>query len=63
MINFKKMHALIAKYFYNLSVHCIIEISSILHSIYVIFRDYKKIVFYINNYINWNQFNQLYALN
>ena len=57
------MCALTAKYSHNLCVHCIVEISSILQNIYVVLRDQKKIVFYVNNYIDWDQFNQLYALN
>ena len=46
----------------NLGIHYIVEISSILYSVHVVLRDQEKIVFYVNNYIDWNQFNQLYVL-
>lgn len=29
----------------------------------MIFRDQDKFVFYVNDYIKWDQFNQLYDLN
>lgn len=35
----------------------------ILYSTYIISKDQDKFQFYINNYINLNQFNQLYDLN
>ena len=41
-----------AKYPRNLGGHHIVEIFSILYSVYVISKDQEKIVFYINNYIN-----------
>lgn len=63
MVKFEKMHASTAKHPRNLGAHHIVEISSILHNIHVVFRDQEKIVFYINNYIDWNKFNQLYAPN
>lgn len=46
----------------NLSVYQIIEIFSTLYSTYLVFRDQDKFVFYSNNYINWDQFSQLYDL-
>ena len=45
----------------NLDAHRIIEISSVLCSAYVVFNNQEKFVFYINNYIDWDQFNQLYT--
>lgn len=33
-----------------------------LRIVYVIFRDQDKLLFYVNNYINWDEFNQLYNL-
>ena len=63
MIKFEKMYALTAKNPYNLSAHWIIKISSVLRSTYMVLKDQNKYVFYINNYIDWNQFNQLYDLN
>ena len=54
------MHALTAKNLYNVGAHQIIEISSILYSAHIFPKDQDKFVFYINNYIHWDQFNQLY---
>ena len=54
------MCALITENPCNLDAYWIIEISSVLHSIYVIPRDQNKFMFYVNNYIDWNKFNQLY---
>ena len=39
-----------------------IEISFVLCSILVVLRDQDKFVFYVNNYIDWDLFNQLYNL-
>ena len=39
-----------------------IEISLILYSTFIILRDQNKLVFNLNNYIDWDQFNQLYDL-
>ncbi len=61
MVKLEKMRASTAEHPRNLGAYCIIEISSILHSAYVIPRDQERIVFYVNNYIDWDQFNQLYA--
>lgn len=44
----------------NLDAHRIVKISLILRSAYVVPRDQERIVFYVNNYVNWDQFNQLY---
>lgn len=63
MIKFEKMYALTVKNPHNLGTHWIIQISSILYSAHVVFRNQNKFVFYINNYIDWNKFNQLYDLN
>ncbi len=38
----------------NLVAYRIIEISSILRSAYVVPRDQDKVVFYVNNYIDWD---------
>lgn len=62
MVELEKWRNLTAKHPRNLGAYCIVEISSILHSPHVVFRDQKRIVFYVNNYIDWDQFNQLYAL-
>ena len=60
MIELDKICTLTAKNPRNLDAHRIIEISSVLRSTYMIPRDQDKFVFYLNNYINWDQFNQLY---
>ena len=60
MIEFEKMRALTAENSRNLDAYQIIEISLVLLSAYVVPRDQDKFVFYVNNYIKWNQFNQLY---
>ena len=57
------MRVLTIKYFCNLDIYCIVEIFLILHNANIIPKDQEKIVFYINNYINWDQLNQLYAFN
>ena len=58
MIELKKMHALTAENLYNLIVHRIIVILLVLHNAHVTPRDLNKFVYYINNYIDWDQFNQ-----
>ena len=60
MIELEKMRASTAKNLRNLGAHWIIEISLILRSTHVIPGDQDKFVFYVNNYIDWYQFNQLY---
>ncbi len=60
MIEFEKMCALIAKNPYNFGAHQIIKIFLVLRSTHMVFRNQNKVVFYVNNYIDWNQFNQLY---
>ncbi len=60
MIELEKMRASIAKNLRNLGAHRINEISSVLFSTHVVSRDQDKVVFYVNNYIDWDQFNQLY---
>ncbi len=63
MVKFEKMRTSTAKHPRNLGAYHIIEISSILRSVYIIPRNKERIMFYINNYIDWDQFNQLYAPN
>ena len=60
MIELEKICALTADNLRNLGAHQIIEISSVLHSTHLVPEDQDKFVFYINNYIDWDQFNQLY---
>ncbi len=61
MVELEKMCASMAKHPRNLGAHRIVEISSILRSAHVVPRDQEKIMLYVNNYIDWDQFNQLYA--
>lgn len=63
MIELEKMYALTTKNFYNLGIHWIFEISLVLHNVDVVFKDKDKFVFYVNNHINCNLFNQLYDPN
>ena len=44
----------------NLGAHRIIKVSSIFHGAHVVPKDQDRAVFYVNNYIDWDQFNQLY---
>ncbi len=57
------MHTLIAENPCNLGAYQIVEIALILCNVYVVPRDQDKVVFYVNNYINWDLFNPLYDLN
>ena len=43
----------------NLGDQQFYKISEVLQSAYVVPRDTKGNNFYLNNYINWNQFNKL----
>ncbi len=61
MVELEKMCVSMAKLLRNFGAHFIVEISLILHSAHIVFRDQEKIVFYVNNYIDWDQFNQLYV--
>ena len=60
MVELEKMRTLITKNSRNLNAHQIIEISLVLRSAHMVSRDIDKVVFYVNNYIDWDQFNQLY---
>lgn len=63
MIELKKMRILTVENLYNLSAYQIINIFVVLRSTHVVPKDQNEFVFYINNYINWDQFNQLYDPN
>ena len=58
----KKMRALTAKNSCNLGAYWIIEILLVVRSVHVVPKNQDKFVFYVNNYIDWDQFNQLYNL-
>ena len=44
----------------NLGGQRFYKISEVLRSAHVVSRDTEGNTFYLNNYINWDQFNQLY---
>ncbi len=52
VIELEKMCTSMAKLPRYLGAHCIVKISSIFCSAYVIPRDQERIVFYVNNYIH-----------
>ena len=54
IVELEKMRILIAKNPRNLGAHRIIEISLVLHNTHVIFKNQNKVVFYVNNYIDWD---------
>ena len=62
MIELEKMCASTAKNPCNLGAYWIIEISLSPPSAYLISRDQDKFVFYVNKYINWDQFSKFYNL-
>ena len=57
IIELKKMRALTVENPRNLGTHRIIEILLVLRSVHIVPRDQNKFVFYVNNYIDWDQFN------
>ena len=52
IIKLESMSVLITKNPNNLSTHPIIEIFLILYSVYIVFKDLNKLIFYVNNYID-----------
>lgn len=48
------------KNLYNLSTHQVIKILSVLCNVYIAPKKQNKFLFYVNNYIGWDQFNHLY---
>lgn len=60
IIEFKKMQTLTIKSFCNFGLQRIIDIFLVLYSAYVILRDQDEFVFYVNNYIYYDQLNKLY---
>ena len=60
IIELEKMCALITKNLYNLGIYRIIKILLVLCSTHIRSKDQNKFMVYVNNYINWDQFNQLY---
>lgn len=62
IIELEKWYASIIENPYNLDAHRIIEVSLDLHSAHIISKDQNKAVFYINNHIDWDQFNKSYDI-
>ena len=62
LIVLDKMCASIAKNPCNFGTHWIIKIFLSLRGAYMVPRDQDKVVIYINNYIDWDQFNLLYDI-
>ena len=60
MVELEKWHASMAENPRNLGAHRIIEVFLVLRSTHVVPKDQDRAVFYVNNYIDWDQFNQLY---
>lgn len=58
MIELEKMYILTINTFNNFDAYQIIKISFVLYNTHMIFKNQEKITFYINNYVNQNQFNQ-----
>lgn len=57
------MHIVTMENPHNFSTYQIGKILLILYISYIVFKDQDKFVFYINNYINSDHFNQLYFPN
>lgn len=57
------MHFLTTKNYCNFNTYQITEILLVLYNAHVIPKNQDKFLFYINNYIDWNQFNLLYNFN
>ena len=60
MIELEKICILTTKNPHNLSAHRIIKILLVLCNAHIVPKDQDKFVFYVNNYIDWDHFNQLY---
>lgn len=63
MIELKKMYISITENTCNLNAYQIIKISLVLYNAHIIFKNQNKVICYINNYIDQDQFNELYNLN
>lgn len=52
IIEFKKWHILMAQKTCNFGIYQIFKRLRVWHNVYVILNILKKVIFYINNYIN-----------
>lgn len=57
------MYALTVENPHNLDAYRIIEILLVPYNAHVVSKNQDKFILYVNNYINWDQFNQLYDFN
>ena len=60
MVELEKYLILRAEKSLNLGGQRFYKISEVLGSVHIVPRDTKSTTFYLNNYIDWDQFNQLY---
>lgn len=60
MVKLKKKHISITQNLRILGAYCFIEIFLVFYDVYVMLRDQDQTMFYVKNYIDWDQFNQLY---
>lgn len=59
-MKFEKQRTSIIENSLIFGIHYIVEISSVFCNVYVVPWNQKRIIFYVNNYIDQNQFNQLF---
>ncbi len=62
MVKLEKYPISKAKNTLNLGGQQFYKICEVINSAHVVLRDTRNNIFYLNNYINWNEFNQLYDL-
>ena len=60
MVELEKWYVSMVENPHNLGAHRIIEVSSVLHGAHIVPRDQDRMIFYVNNYIDRDLFNQLY---
>lgn len=60
IIELKKINTLIIQNSCNFGAYLSIEIFMVFCITHIIFRNKNKVMFYVNNFINQNQFNKLY---
>lgn len=60
MIKLEKICVFTAKNFHNLDTYQIIEILLVLRNTHTVSNNQDQFMYYVKNYIDWNQFNKLY---
>lgn len=63
IVKLERCHKSKIQNFYLFCTYPITKLFLVLHNVYVILKGQQKIVFYFNNYIDWNQLNKLYDFN